>query len=246
MREHEFTRKDVRGNEGARDVSQAIFLVIAVLGLATALGTILARNLVRAALSLIAFFFMIACQFVLLEAGFLAALQVLVYIGAVAILLMFGIMLTRNIQGDDPASSPAAWRLPGLAAGFLVFVVLAYGIGSHKGIGVQPSWVTTQIRPRLGRGSGPEASARSQAANDMARVVGEELMTRYLVAFEVAGLLLTAALVGAIAIAHRDEPDPVAGGPGRRRARDPAAAPPPDANGDAALRPVTASAPAAH
>ena len=61
----------------------------------------LARNLVHAALFLVAFFFTIACQFVLLEAEFLAALQVLVYIGAVAIILMFGIMLTRNIQGDD-------------------------------------------------------------------------------------------------------------------------------------------------
>ena len=48
-----------------------------------------------------AFFFIVACQFVMLEAEFLAAIQVLVYIGAVAILLMFGIMLTRNVQGDD-------------------------------------------------------------------------------------------------------------------------------------------------
>ena len=76
-------------------------MVIAALGLLAALGTVLARNLVHAALFLVAFFFTIACQFVLLEAEFLAAIQVLVYIGAVAILLMFGIMLTRNIQGDD-------------------------------------------------------------------------------------------------------------------------------------------------
>ena len=80
---------------------QFLFLVIAALGLLTALGTVLARNLVHAALFLVAFFFTVACQFVLLEAEFLAALQVLVYIGAVAIILMFGIMLTRNIQGDD-------------------------------------------------------------------------------------------------------------------------------------------------
>ena len=85
---------------------QVLFVVIAVVGLAAALGTILARNLVRAALYLIGFFFTVACVFVLLEAEFLAALQVLVYIGAVAILLMFGIMLTRNIQGDDPSSTP--------------------------------------------------------------------------------------------------------------------------------------------
>ena len=98
---------------------QVLFVVIAAVGLAAALGTVLARNLVRAALYLIAFFFMVACQFVLLEAEFLAALQVLVYIGAVAIMLMFGIMLTRNIQGDDPSSTPSAWKVPGLVAGLL-------------------------------------------------------------------------------------------------------------------------------
>ncbi len=80
---------------------QILFVIIAGLGLAAALGTVLARNLVHAALFLVAFFFTVACQFVLLEAEFLAALQVLVYIGAVAIILMFGIMLTRNIKGDE-------------------------------------------------------------------------------------------------------------------------------------------------
>ena len=114
---------------------QSLFVLISVVGLAAALGTVLARNLVRAALYLVAFFFTVACQFVLLEAEFLAALQVLVYIGAVAIILMFGIMLTRNIQGDDPSSNPSAWKLPGLVAGLCVFLVLAYGIAYQKGIG---------------------------------------------------------------------------------------------------------------
>jgi NADH:ubiquinone oxidoreductase subunit 6 (subunit J) len=187
-------------------VIQVLFVLIAAIGLAAALGTVLARNLVRAALYLVAFFFMVACQFVLLEAEFLAALQVLVYIGAVAIILMFGIMLTRNIQGDDPASTPSAWRLPGLVAGLGVFLVLAFGITYQRGIGTTPAWSTTDERPSI------EASAanspRGQAVNNMAQVVGVELMTRYLIGFEVAGLLLTVALVGAIAIAHREEIEP--------------------------------------
>jgi NADH-quinone oxidoreductase subunit J len=187
-------------------VIQVVFAVIAVLGLAAALGTILARNLVRAALYLIAFFFTVACMFVLLEAEFLAALQVLVYIGAVSILLMFGIMLTRNIQGDDPTITPAAWRLPGLAAGLALFLVLAYGINYQKGIGTRYSWSTTALRPRIAQGTTP----RALAINNMAKVVGDELTTRYVIAFEVAGLLLTAALVGAIAIAHREEIEPSA------------------------------------
>jgi NADH:ubiquinone oxidoreductase subunit 6 (subunit J) len=187
-------------------VIQVLFVLIAAVGLAAALGTILARNLVRAALYLVAFFFTIACQFVLLEAEFLAALQVLVYIGAVAIILMFGIMLTRNITGDDPTSTPSAWRLPGLVAGLGVFMVLAFGITFQKGIGNRPSWIMTNVRPAIDQGK--TLSPRSQAVNDMARSVGNELMTRYVIAFETAGLLLTVALVGAIAIAHREEIEP--------------------------------------
>jgi NADH:ubiquinone oxidoreductase subunit 6 (subunit J) len=218
-------------------VIQVLFVLIAAVGLAAALGTILARNLVRAALYLVAFFFTIACQFVLLEAEFLAALQVLVYIGAVAIIMMFGIMLTRNITGDDPASSPSAWQVPGLVAGLGVFLVLAFGITYQKGIGTRTSWATTDTRPTIDRGKA--ISPRSQAVNDMAKSVGNELMTRYVIAFEVAGLLLTAALVGAIAIAHRDEAEP---GPPRgtaRTAQDSASAVP--AGGSAPARVVTSS-----
>jgi NADH:ubiquinone oxidoreductase subunit 6 (subunit J) len=196
---------------GVAIVIQVLFVVISAAGLAAALGTILVRNLVRAALYLVAFFFIVACQFVLLEAEFLAALQVLVYIGAVAIILMFGIMLTRNIQGDDPSSTPSAWQLPGLVAGLGVFLVLAFGITFQHGIGVRQSWATTNVRPEIDKGKA--LSPRSQAINNMAKSVGNELMTRYVIAFETAGLLLTVALVGAIAIAHREEAEPGPGPP---------------------------------
>jgi NADH-quinone oxidoreductase subunit J len=149
----------------------------------------------------------------------LAALQVLVYIGAVAILLMFGIMLTRNIQGDDPTSVPSAWQAPGLIAGLGVFVVLAYGISFQKPIGNQYSWTTKDVRPAISAATGETASPRSRAVNEMGRVVGNELMTRYVIAFEVAALLLTAALVGAIAIAHREGAAPPASGSGSAAVR---------------------------
>jgi NADH:ubiquinone oxidoreductase subunit 6 (subunit J) len=195
---------------GESIVIQVLFILIAGFGLAAAIGTVLARNLVHAGLFLVAFFFAVACQFVLLEAEFLAALQVLVYIGAVAILLMFGIMLTRNIQGDDPTSVPSSWQIPGLFAGLCVFLVLAFGISFQKGIGTQYSWTTQDVRPTISGSTGETAPPRTRAVNEMGRVVGDELMTRYVIAFEVAGLLLTAALVGAIAIAHREEAAPSA------------------------------------
>ena len=134
---------------------QVLFVVIAAVGLAAALGTILARNLVRAALYLIGFFFAVACLFVLLEAEFLAALQVLVYIGAVAIILMFGIMLTRNIQGDDPSSTPSAWKVPGLLAGVLVFLLLAFGIGNQSPLALRNRGRRSTVVPRSS-GRSPE------------------------------------------------------------------------------------------
>ncbi len=129
---------------------------------------------------------------------------------------MFGIMLTRNIQGDDPNSALSVWKLPGLAAALLVFLVLAYGISSQRPLPNQKSWATMDTRPPIGPVKEDAVSDRSAAIGNMARVVGNELMTRYMIAFEVAGLLLTAALVGAIAIAHREEIEPAAGRPARR------------------------------
>ncbi len=213
---------------------QVVFMIIAAIGLAAALGTVLARNLVHAALFLIAFFFTIACQFVLLEAEFLAALQVLVYIGAVAIILMFGIMLTRNIQGDDPTSAPSAWQVPGLIAGLCVFLILAVGISSQNGLSGRKSWSTTEARPSIAPVANQPPSPRMLAVNNMAKVVGDELLTRYVIGFEVAGLLLTAALVGAIALAHREEEEPGAGRIARRSGREHELAMPSEAGAKAA------------
>jgi NADH-quinone oxidoreductase subunit J len=186
--------------------AQNVFLVVSAIGLAAALGTVLSRNLVRAALHLVAFFFIIACQFVLLEAEFLAAIQVLVYIGAVAILMMFGIMLTRNVQGDDTTTVPAGWRFPALLVGVGLFAVLVFGINGHTGPKGQTAWSAIKARPMYAPTAegqlGPPP--RAAAINDMGRMVGNEMMTRFALPFEIAGLLLTVALVGAVALAYRE------------------------------------------
>jgi NADH:ubiquinone oxidoreductase subunit 6 (subunit J) len=186
-------------------VNQILFGVIATAGVLAALGTVLARNLVHAALFLVAFFFLVACQFVMLEAEFLAAVQVLVYIGAVAIIMMFGIMLTRNIQGDDTTKvSRAGFFAAGLAAvGMLA--VLVIGINREEGPLGQTPWRELTTRPAIGPDKDLKATPRAQAINNMGHVVGGQLLSRYLVAFEVAGILLTAALVGAIALAVQEE-----------------------------------------
>jgi len=126
---------------------QLLFLIVAAVGLLSALGTVLAKNLVHAALFLIGFFFSIACQFVLLEAEFLAAMQVLVYIGAVSILILFGIMLTRNIQGDETTSGHWIWKLPAGVVAFGLLFVLLFGINRERGRTGQTPWVETSVRP---------------------------------------------------------------------------------------------------
>ena len=178
-----------------------LFLVLALLGILTALGTVLARNLVHAALFLVAFFFLVACQFVLLEAEFLAAMQVLVYIGAVAIILMFGIMLTRNIQGDETTSGHWVGKLPAAAVALGLLAVLVVGTFGEAGTPARPAWGTRVARESVAD------SPRDLAIQDMGRAVGREMLSRFVVPFEVAGVLLTAALVGAIALARSDDPD---------------------------------------
>ena len=179
---------------------QALFIALSAFGLLMALGTVFARNLVNAALFLVAFFFVVACQFVLLEAEFMAAIQVLIYIGAVAVLLMFGIMLTRNIQGDETTIVSRQWRLLGVGVAGSVLIVLFLGINGFK------PWTDLGIRPEFPV-TAETTTERGQAIIAMTPTVGREMMTRYVVPFELAGLLLTAALVGAVVLAQYDNTD---------------------------------------
>jgi len=185
-------------------VTSVLFLIVAALGIASALGTVLARNLVHAALYLVAFFFLVACQFVLLEAEFLAAVQVLVYIGAVAILLVFGIMLTRNVRGDETTVSPLSWSIPAALVSLGFLAVLVAGIDRETGLNGRPPWRAIQARPAVGPDPIARATPQARAVDDMGRTMGNELMGRFAVPFEVAALLLTAALVGSIALARQD------------------------------------------
>jgi NADH-quinone oxidoreductase subunit J len=192
---------------------RAIFAQVSVFALLAALGVVLARNLVHAGLFLVAFFFLIACQFVLLEVEFLAAMQVLVYIGAVSILLMFGIMLTRDVQDDATIDRRWSARIPAAAIALGLAVLLGFGILAQGG-GKERSWPLAAERPPLTGVDGAPTAVGGVVGN-MAPTLGAELMTRWVVPFELAGLLLTAALVGAIALARGDE-SPKSPGPGAR------------------------------
>ncbi len=185
-----------------------VFAAVSTLGLGSALGVVLARNLVHAALWFVAFAFTLACHFVLLDAGLLAAVQVLVGIGAVAVLILFGIMLTRSGPSGPGEQTPplrTTRAIPPLVVIVALTVLMVVGLldrADSSGVATRPDWRERTER----RAIAPEAvTAESESAEpirpDDARTLGEALMTRYVLAFELIGLLLTVAFVGALGAA---------------------------------------------
>ena len=136
------------------------------------------RNVMHAALCMMMCFFGVAGIYIVLEAGFIAAVQVLVYIGAIAVLILFAIMLTRGLMTKTLAPANSQW-IAGGAIALLLFMVLAF-------VAIGTNWPVSPI----------------QITGDMIPKIGVELMTTYVLPFEIASLLLLAALIGAIVIAR--------------------------------------------
>ena len=160
-----------------------IFLVTAALTLGSAIAVVTVRNLVHAALALIVSFFGVAVVFVLLQAGFLAAVQVVLYIGAIAILIIFAIMLTRRVMQDTGPQINRQWWLAAILS-VALFAAL---------------WMVLRQVPGLQQAVAP-ASVDSEAG---LRQLGAALVdpNQYMLPFEVASVLLLVALVGSIVIA---------------------------------------------
>ena len=159
------------------------FAIIAVLTVAAAVAAMAWRNLVHCALSLVITFAGLAALFLQLNAEFIGFAQVLVYIGAVAILIVFAILLTRGGEAEPPApvAAGAGW---GIGIAVLAFLALAGAVAS--------SVVVQRVAP-------------SKTAVTV-RAIGDRLMTEYVLPLEVIGLLLTAALIGAVIIAMQEKP----------------------------------------
>jgi NADH:ubiquinone oxidoreductase subunit 6 (subunit J) len=169
---------------------QIIFLILAVFTTGVSLMVVIDRNLFRAAIALMASFLGVAGMYVLLEAGFLAAAQLLVYIGAISILLIFAIMMTRRLMQttESPFNSQPWW---GFAAAALTLILLVMVI-----VQTWPAEIFSaapDVRPDLLRGSVADLGALLVDPGG------------YVLAFELASVLLLAALVGAIVIARPEE-----------------------------------------
>lgn len=163
---------------------QITFAIIAALTLVSAIAAMSFRNMVHCALSLTVAFAGLAALYLQLGAPFVGWAQILVYIGAVAILIVFAILLTRS---SEPTPQPVISRswIVGIAVAVLVFGVLTKAILSSSIAHREPP-----VKPE-----------------PTVREIGTQLMTRYVLPLEVIGLLLTAAAIGAVIIAMQ-EPDP--------------------------------------
>jgi len=158
------------------------FLIIAVLTIAASAAAMTLRNLVHCALSLVVAFAGLAAAFLQLDAQFVGFAQILVYVGAVAILIVFAVLLTRGGEAPEKSTFSTSWTL-GVLVAALVFGVLAWTIKNSS------------------------ASQRPPADNPEVTVkqIGDAMMTVFVLPLEVIGLLLTAAMIGAVIIAMKEE-----------------------------------------
>ena len=161
-----------------------VFIVLAPLAVVTALGMVLTRNAVYSALLLVVNFFCLAGFYVLLEAQFVAAVQVIVYAGAIMVLFLFVLMLLgignevvvkEQMRGQRPAAVL-------LTLGLLVAIVGALAAGVFD---AEPA----------------SLAAANEGGNVQA--IGRILFTRYTFAFETTGILLVVAAVGALVLGKR-------------------------------------------
>ncbi len=152
---------------------QIIFYVFAALVIGSAILVVYGRNLVYSAFALLASFFGVAVFYVLLGADFLAGAQVLIYVGGILILLLFGVMLTHRFY-DMNLETETFQVLPGAAVALAVFLTLV-------GIILRTPWRNLGIVVE-----GPTTET-----------IGRLFMTRYLLPFEAASVLLLVALIGA-------------------------------------------------
>jgi NADH-quinone oxidoreductase subunit J len=159
-----------------------MFAVLASVGSVSAVATVTARNVVHAALYLVVTLASVGAVYLLLGAEFVAWVQILIYVGAIVILFLFGLMLTKAPIGRDSLDNQHRWV--GLLVAFGVFGGLAYLI--QDAFPLQDA-----VSPDGFRGS--------------TEAVGQSIFHSYVLPFEAVSFLLLAALIGAIVLARKDD-----------------------------------------
>ena len=168
-----------------------VFWVIAVSTIIAALAVVQLRDLFRASLMLIVSFLGVAGIFVLLRAEFLAAVQVLIYVGAIAVLIIFAILMTQDVEEGSP-SNRTAIPIAVLAALFGAVAIF---------VAVETDW---NLLDTAMRGGGAASDTMVKEVEEVFQntipTIATLLIQDFVLAFEVASVLLLAAIIGALAL----------------------------------------------
>ena len=157
-----------------------IFYLVAIVAVVGGLGMVISADMVRSALSLVLALGGVAVVYLLLSADFLAMVQLFVYVGAIMILILFAIMLTPG-QVELPAMADQGQRTAAALVAAAIGLVSLFAVLTH-----------------------PWAVQAAAADAPTSGLIGALLMGKYVLPFEVASLLLTAGMIGAIVIARED------------------------------------------
>ena len=171
-------------------LADIVFWVIAVSSIVAALAVVLLRDLFRAALFLIVSFLGVAGMFVLLRAEFLAVVQILVYVGAISVLIIFAILMTRDVEEGSPANK---FRLP-----MAIFSALFAAVAIY--VAVSTNWNTLEASIASGAITGDTLERVKEVYSNTIPMIGHLLLRDFVLAFEVASVVLLAALIGALAL----------------------------------------------
>lgn len=174
-------------------ISTLIFWLVALMTVASSILVVAARNVLHAAFSLCLAFLGVACIYVFLHADFVAAVQLIVYVGGILVLIMFAVMFSSNVVEDTAESGRS--RL-GMAAGFGSAVAL------FAAVVLMLQRLDAPLVKANAQGSVPYQATVSVAAGETG--LGHYLMGQYLLPFEVASVLLLAALIGAVVIVRKE------------------------------------------
>ena len=171
-------------------LADVVFWVIAVSSIVAAIAVVALRDIFRAALFLIVSFLGVAGMFLLLRAEFLAGVQVLIYIGAISVIIIFAILMTRDVEQGSPDNSI---RIP-------VAVMAALFAGVAIFVAVSTKWNLLEASIDSGTlAAGSEAEINRVFSNGIP-TIARLLVTDFVLAFEVASLVLLAAIIGALAL----------------------------------------------
>jgi len=163
-----------------------VFAVAAAMVIAGAVGVVVARNPVHSALMLVLTLFGVAVLFVLQQANFLAAVQVIVYAGAIVVLFLFVIMFLGVDREEDVRADPLRGQRP------LAVALVLFGTTGLLLLGQVSKWTTGQ----------PSVAGTDSGAPNV-NLLGKSLYTTYLFPFEATSALLIIAVVGAVVLARR-------------------------------------------